>query len=180
MKVDASERLIYELMDESHANDLYELDQDPEVMRYITDGKISTWETINDVLIPRMLRYRNPELGWGIWRVALKDSNEFIGWVLVRPMNFFSQQRNDNDIELGWRFKRSTWGQGFATEAATQVMRALEQQCPPESFSAIAIPDNHGSINVMTKLGMNYIKTDWHRDPIGDVKVVFYTRELGV
>jgi RimJ/RimL family protein N-acetyltransferase len=40
------------------------------------------------------------------------------------------------------------------------------------------MPGNAASINIMKKLGMSYIKTDIHRDPLGDEEVVYYTLEI--
>ncbi|NVJ50758.1 MAG: GNAT family N-acetyltransferase [Gammaproteobacteria bacterium] len=178
MKIPNSERLAFRLMDASDADELYELDQDPEVMRYVTKGEITTREKLNEIMLPRMASYRDEQKGLGIWRVATIDDNEFLGWVLARPMNFFNENRNDRDIELGWRFKRICWGKGYATEAAMQVMTALQHTLDLDAFSAIAEPENLASINIMKKLGMSYVKTDWIKDPLGDFHVAIYRREL--
>ncbi len=170
-----SERLSYALMDESHAEWLYQLDQDPEVMKYINGGKPSSRKDIQEIMLPRMASYRNPEKGWGLWMVSTIDGNDFIGWVLVRPMHYFNELRDDADWELGWRFMQKSWGLGYATEAAQAVISALKAQCSQHRFSAIAFPDNSASINIMKKLGMSYVKTGIHKDPLGDEEVVYYT-----
>ena len=48
---------------------LYQLDQDPEVMRFITGGNPSSMEQINNILVPRMESYSNEQKGWGLWQV---------------------------------------------------------------------------------------------------------------
>lgn len=166
-------------MDESDADLLFELDQDSAVMEYLTHGKPSSRAHIENVLIPRMQQYRNPDNGWGLWQVNLLESESFIGWILVRPMNFFSDDRNEADIELGWRFMQTSWGQGYATEAAKAVMMALHSQVGYHRFSAMAVPANTGSIRIMKKLGMSYQKTALHKDPLGDIQAVYYTVNLG-
>lgn len=175
VRIKNSERLSYALMDASDADQLHDLDQDPDVMKYINGGKISSWQDIQDIMLPRMASYRNPEKGWGLWKVTVTESQKFIGWILVRPMHFFSSDRDDSDWELGWRFKQSSWGRGYATEAALAVIAALNTQCHQHHFSAIAFPENQASINIMKKLGMHYVKTDIHKDPLGDEEVVYYT-----
>ena len=177
VKVLDSERLCYALMGPQDEDDLFDLDQDPAVMKYINGGKISSREHIQNVMLPRMAEYSNPEKGWGIWKVSLLDSNTFIGWILVRPMYFFDEQTAWDDWELGWRFKQSAWGKGYATEAARQVMQALQNHEDVNYFSAIAMPDNAASIGIMKKLGMRYIKTDLHKDPLGDEVVVYYSKD---
>ena len=153
---------------------LFQLDQDIEVMRYINGGKMTSREDIENVFIPRIAQYVNPEKGWGIWKVSKTEKNEFIGWVLVRPMDFFSASPQWDNLELGWRFMRKSWGHGYATEAALKIMQSLHQASSAKHFSAIALPDNHASINIMKKLGMKYLKTDLHKDPLGDLEVVYY------
>ncbi|GGD76544.1 GNAT family N-acetyltransferase [Lacimicrobium alkaliphilum] len=179
MLVQHSERLCYRLMDEDDDALLFELDQDPAVMQYITHGKTTSREEIRNTFIPRMLSYRNAEKGWGLWHVRIKEDDHFIGWILVRPMHFFSEQRDDQDIELGWRFKQSAWGKGYATEAARHITNAIiARDSSIRSISAIAMEDNLGSINIMGKLGMCFVKKDLHKDPLGDMEVVYYSKML--
>ena len=70
------------------------------------------------------------------------------------------------------------WGKGYATEAAQAVKNALIQETKPSYLTAIAEEDNLGSINVMKKLGMDYLKTDLHKDPLGDAELVYYQLKL--
>ena len=102
MKMNNSARLSYQLMTIDDAELLYQLDQDPEVMRFISDGNPSSRETIYNVLVPRMQKYLNSTKGWGIWQVNITETNEYIGWVLVRPMNFFSTSPEFDNLELFW------------------------------------------------------------------------------
>jgi RimJ/RimL family protein N-acetyltransferase len=52
-----SPRLAYRLMDGNDAPLLFELDQDPEVMRYLNDGKPSTREEIDAYFVPRVTAF---------------------------------------------------------------------------------------------------------------------------
>lgn len=174
MKVKNSTRLSYRPITADDAELLYQLDQDPEVMRYINNGKTTSMQEILDVYIPRLEQYRNLEKGWGLWKVSVIESGEFIGWILVRPMEFFSDSPQYSNIELGWRFFRSSWGKGYATEAAEAVKQSLQSLGYVRHFSAIAFEDNLASIKIMKKLGMRYLKTDIHHDPLGDEELVFY------
>jgi RimJ/RimL family protein N-acetyltransferase len=153
---------------------LYQLDQDPEVMRFISDGNPSSRETINNVLVPRMQKYLNSTKGWGIWQVNITETNEYIGWVLVRPMNFFSTSPEFDNLELGWRFFQTSWGKGFASEAAQHIKDVLAAKSEYKKFSAIADESNLASIGVMKKIGMSYIKTYLHVDPLFKCNVAYY------
>jgi len=178
MQVPDSERLSYALMGPEDAELLYELDQDQEVMRYINGGHMTTRQEVADIFLPRMAKYTHAEKGWGLWKVITRQDQQYIGWVLVRPMDFFSDQPQWHDIELGWRFKRVAWGQGYATEAARAVSQALIDLGEATHLSAIAMPGNAASIGIMKKLGMTYIKTGIHRDPLGDEEVVYYSKNI--
>ena len=172
-----SERLSYRLMTLEDGDLFYELDQDPAVMKHINGGKGSTREDIDNVALPRLAKYLDPQKGWGLWQVNLKEQQQFLGWILVRPYLFFTAQPQWHNLELGWRFKQVTWGKGYATEAAQHILNAFQAQSDATHFCAIAEQDNVGSIAVMKKLGMQYVKSYTHHDPMGDWDVVYYEIE---
>jgi len=178
MIVDNSSRLKYRVMTAKDAELLYQLDQNPNVMKYINGGKITSQDDIQNISLPRMKSYTNVDSGWGLWKVSLAHSSEFIGWVLVRPMNFFSDEIEYDNLEIGWRFKQEAWGKGYATEAAETLKQALITLGAVKKLSAIAMENNQASINIMKKLGMKYLKKDIHKGPFGDQKIVFYQLEL--
>lgn len=178
MKIANSSRLSFKLIDENDIEFLFMLDQDPEVMRYINGGEMTSRENIKNKFIPRLNDYKNIKKGWGLWKVTITQSQQEIGWVLVRPMDFFSDSPIWDDIELGWRFSRSSWGKGYGTEAAIAIRDALAKHPENKRFSAIAMQDNIGSIGIMKKLNMDYIKTYTHSDSqLGDLDVVLYRAE---
>lgn len=175
VKVIDSERLTYRLLGSDDAELLYELDQDPEVMRFISDGVLTSKDKILNVFMPRLMSYTDPTQGWGMWGVFSKISGDYLGWILVRPMHFFSETPQFDDIELGWRFKQQSWGKGIATEAAKKIMDTLQEQTDIKIFSAIAVTENYASIRIMQKLGMTFVSSGIHKDPLGDMHVDTYS-----
>ncbi|WP_440876369.1 GNAT family N-acetyltransferase [Thalassotalea sp. PLHSN55] len=178
MEVNDSQRLTFELVTEKDTLLLHQLDQDPEVMRYLNGGKPSSMATIVDAFMPRVAAYTKPSKGWGLWKVTIKASNSFIGWILVRPMEFFSDHPEFDNLELGWRFMQSSWGKGYASEAAIAVRDALIKHGNISALSATAIDENTGSIAIMKKLGMTYLKTFPFQAPHGEVTAVYYQLRL--
>jgi RimJ/RimL family protein N-acetyltransferase len=174
MNIGNTNRLSFRLLTVEDAELLFELDQDPEVMRHLTNGKLTSKEDISRVFIPRMEAYRDSQKGWGLWGVFLKDNSEFIGWILVRPMEFFSDKPEFDNLELGWRFKQSSWGKGYASEAAQHVKDTLAMNNKIKAFSATALAGNLGSIGVMNRLGMSHVKNYVHHDSSGDNAAVYY------
>ncbi|MDC3188374.1 GNAT family N-acetyltransferase [Pseudoalteromonas elyakovii] len=174
MNIARTARLSFRLMDENDAELLYELDNDPEVMKHLTRGKVSTMQTIKEVFIPRLNAYKNEQKGWGLWQVNITEGNTFIGWVLVRPMGFFDQP-DFSDLEIGWRFKKMSWGKGYASEAALAIAKAVSELEEVKSLSATALKDNLGSIKVMEKLGLKFVKNYTHKDEQGELPAVLYS-----
>lgn len=175
MLISSSSRLSYHFIDETDQDFLFQLDQDPEVMKHLNGGTPTPLKTIENTFIPRLNAYRNKDKGWGLWKITIIESQQDIGWVLVRPMGFFTDNPSVDDIELGWRFMQSNWGKGYATEAAIHIKTILSQQPENKYFSATALVDNTSSIGVMKKLGMKYINTYKHSDnDLGESKAVLY------
>ncbi|MCF6194735.1 MAG: GNAT family N-acetyltransferase [Kangiellaceae bacterium] len=161
-------------MTEKDADLLFQLDQDSEVMKYINGGKLSSREQIERISLPRIKSYTNQAKGWGLWKVTLTETTEFFGWILVRPMDYFSYKPQYQNLELGWRFNRRSWGKGYATEAAIALKQSIIQKGAVSKLSAIAMEDNHASIKIMVNLGMQYVKTYTHKDTAGGMEVVLY------
>lgn len=178
MNTPVTKRLNFKLMDEHDWPLLFELDQNPAVMQFLTRGIPTSLDKIKNEGIPLMLEYKNELKGWGLWAISIKPSNTFIGWVLIRPMHFFSDKPNFSDIEIGWRFKQQSWGNGYATEAAKALCDELAKQADVKKISATAITDNLGSINIMKKLGLTFIKSYTHTDEHGDLPAVLYAKTL--
>ena len=88
-----------------------------------------------------------------------------------------------DNLELGWRFKRESWGYGFASEAAHAVAEAVARHAaafatPVQAFSALAVPDNLPSIAVMKRLGMQFVSQRLHQDPMWTAEIVEYRKTL--
>jgi RimJ/RimL family protein N-acetyltransferase len=161
-------------MTQNDAKALWELDQDPAVMHFLNGGKPTSMETINDIFLPRMKAFSDITKGWGIWQVSNNMTQEYLGWILVRPMDFFTNTPKLRDIELGWRFFKKTWGKGYATESAITIKDSIISQANVDYISATALEKNYASIAVMKKIGMNFNKKYIHKGPIGDLNAVHY------
>jgi len=174
MRILDSERLSYELMGQNDGELLFQLNQNPDVMRFINGGKPESMDQINAFYLPRLKEFTHEGNGWGLWKVLKKKDNAFIGWILVRPIDFFTDHPQFNNIEIGWRFFKDTWGKGYATEAAQNIVNVLSQTENIHFLSAIALEENLMSISIMKKLGMCFIEKKEYKELQGEHFTVYY------
>ncbi|MCH9691158.1 MAG: GNAT family N-acetyltransferase [Gammaproteobacteria bacterium] len=179
MRIENSLRLHYRMLDEDDRDFVFQLNKNPEVMRYINGGKPTSREEVVRDFMPRLNAYKDVDKGWGVWKVSVIATQESIGFIIVRPMNFFSDAPSFEDLEFGWRFLQPSWGKGYATEAALHIKKIFSKLPEYKYMSAIAEPENKASIRVMEKMGMQYIKSYTHCDTqLGEFDVVLYRLEL--
>jgi RimJ/RimL family protein N-acetyltransferase len=117
---------------------------DPEVMRFIPTGADrSMGETTK-----RLARYIEHQTlhGFSKWIIRERASGQAIGdagLVLLEDVG---------KIDLGFRFARSYWGRGLATEAASAWVRAAFVDFGLDRLTAFAHPENLASLRVLQKL----------------------------
>jgi RimJ/RimL family protein N-acetyltransferase len=136
------------------AQRLFELDGDPEVMRYLSGGSPTPFDLIRDEILPRFISYSDRAPWAGVWVVLARESGEFLGWVSLRPGPHLA-----DGGDLGARFIRSAWGKGLATEAASALIeRAFSELGMPRTFGT-TYEFNLGSRRLMEKLGMRLVRS---------------------
>jgi RimJ/RimL family protein N-acetyltransferase len=122
---------------------------DPQVMEFLLP--LPT-RADSDAMAERV-KTRIAENGWGLWAVEHKASGEFAGFtgLNVPPATLpFSPC-----VEIGWRFARQWWGQGFATEAARGALQVGFDRLGLEEIVAFTGVGNLRSAAVMERLGMH-------------------------
>jgi len=71
---------------------------------------------------------------------------------------FFPDINGQAEVEIGYRLARSTWDQGYATEAAKAVCDYAFTMLGIKRLIAMIDPSNVSSIRVAEKIGMHYEK----------------------
>ncbi|KIQ29630.1 GCN5 family acetyltransferase [Variovorax paradoxus] len=122
---------------------------DPQVMEFLLP--LPT-RADSDALIER-IKARIEENGWGFWAVEHKAKGEFMGFtglnVPLATLPF------SPCVEIGWRFARHAWGQGFATEAARGVLQVGFERLGFAEIVAFTALGNLRSAAVMERIGMH-------------------------
>lgn len=58
------------------------------------------------------------------------------------------------DYEVGWHLRKASWGKGYATEAAREIINYGFNVLQLPVIYAVVKPENHASVKVTQRLGM--------------------------
>jgi RimJ/RimL family protein N-acetyltransferase len=150
-----TERLLFRKFTMEDAPLIYELNLDPEVIRYTLDPIKDinhAKEVLEQVILPQYSLYNH-----GRWAIQIKSestpslSGGFIGWSGLKS------RPERNEIDLGYRFIKAAWGKGYATESALACIRYGFENLHLKRIVGRALPGNKASIRVLEKCGMTFI-----------------------
>lgn len=145
-----TERLLLCTFSEKDAQLIYDLNLDPAVTQYTGDpikDLHHASQVLEQVILPQYTLYNH-----GRWAVYTKLNLEFIGWCGLK-----TRPERNNEIDLGYRFFKHTWGKGYATEAAFACLKYGFEKLNHQRIVGRAMPENIGSIRVLEKCGMQYV-----------------------
>lgn len=125
---------------------------DPEVMRFIGNGSTRTAEQASRAIDHFERDWE--ERGFGLFAVELNETGALIGFTGLSRPDFLPEVLPS--IEIGWRFARSYWGNGYATEAATEALSFGVTTLGITDIVSICQAGNDASKRIMQKLGMTF------------------------
>jgi len=156
-----TERLLLRRFTEDDVDNLFDLDSDPEVMRFLSGGKPTPRDVIQNETLPRFLRSYTRLEGPGVWAAIEKSTGAFLGWFALRP----TEGADPDEVELGYRLRKSAWGKGYATEGSRALVRKGFTELGVQCLIATTDRVNHASRRVMEKAGLTLIRTFRFDDP---------------
>ncbi len=123
--------------------DLLDLDDDPDVIRYVGPTppraeREMDWRKVIETINQRP-----------VLTIRSRETDEFMGWAFLRPY-----KDDSGDWELGYRLKKAAWGQGIGTEVGQALMAWGWAQPQIQTIVAVYELENTASLNIMIKLGM--------------------------
>lgn len=151
----SSERLLFRELVENDKADIFELDADPEVHRYLGNHPINSMEEASNTI--QHVRRQYIENGIGRWALEVKASGECIGWCGYKIEN--REWKTGPYMDLGYRLKRKHWGKGYGFEAASCCLTYGFEQMELKEICAAADIDNRASNRIIQKLGLEWKKT---------------------
>lgn len=145
----------------SDAEAMFELNSDPEVMKYTGDVSFKSLKQTKSFIANYPDYKKN---GFGRNAVILKETGEFLGWCGLKKLP-------DGTVDIGYRFLKRHWNKGYATESAKAMIDLGFKHYGLTEIIGNAAIENPASIRVFEKLDMSYITT---RDYDGLGEAVLY------
>jgi RimJ/RimL family protein N-acetyltransferase len=177
-----TERLLLRRFTQSDVANLHDLDGDPEVMRFVNGGKPVSRDVIREETLPRFLRAYERFEGFGVWAAIERSTGKFVGWFEFYPR----KDAVPEEVELGYRLRRSAWGKGYATEGSRALIRKGFTELGVQRVVAETMAVNAASRRVMEKAGLKYVRTfhqEWPEriegDEHGDVEYALTKTDWG-
>lgn len=99
------------------------------------------------------IRSSQDQNGFSFWAVERKSDGALLGYCGLKPTNLPGTPVAD-DVEIGWRLREDAWGQGYAREAAEEVLAWAWANLDCQRIVSFTIPANEPSWKLMERIGM--------------------------
>jgi len=140
-------RLYAERLTPAHFDSIRAMDADAKYMALL--GGTRTESQTREYLARNLKHW--DEHNCGLW-ILRDDAGAVAGRCVLRHLDV----EGTDEVELGYGFHTSYWGQGLATEIATELLRLGRTELKRESLVAITRPENLRSQRVLIKTGLVY------------------------
>ena len=100
------------------------------------------------------LRLHCESPNFGYWAAIENDTGAFVGWFQFRLKTI-----PESGVEMGYRFNRSAWNKGYATEGCRALIAKGFSELGVEHVFARAMAANSASIRVLQKCGLTYLRS---------------------
>lgn len=145
-----TQRLRTRRLEETDLTQLLELQQNSEVMRYIT-GRPMTVEEVKQNLARDMEQYTADSPWITVMAITDKASGSFVGTIAL-------YKSQDMHWELGYRLLPVFWGKGYATECVKGVLDFVKVNLKMDCVYGTAACENLASIAVLENAGMTFVR----------------------
>ena len=146
-----TERLVLRELTSEDVALLADLDSDPAVMQYITNG-VATPRTEVARQIATLITEYVEHPGLGRWAAIERASGVFVGWFALSPTP-------PGAAELGYRLRSAYWRRGLGSEGASALVRMAFEDVGLDRVWAQTMAVNVGSRAVMARAGLRYVRT---------------------
>ncbi|MDB4111532.1 GNAT family N-acetyltransferase [Yoonia sp.] len=141
-----------------HAPYLNAINNEPQVMEFLTHGRPEPIEKTHATIA--RVRERWERLGYSWWAIIVRDTDSVIGAACVQNV----ANKAGAELEIGWRLATASTGHGYATEAGKAASDYAFDVISAAKVIAVADPKNIASHRVMERVGMTFRGIETHYD----------------
>ena len=151
-----TDRLLFRPLELSDAEDMFAMDKNPAVHKYLWQKPFETIEESIKVIEYVQAQYETNKIG----RLAtiIKETGEFIGWTGIKFVDNHIENGNTNFYDYGYRLNEKFWGKGYATEATKLWLDYGLNQMNIDKIHAYTHSENGPSNAVLKKTGMKFME----------------------
>jgi len=142
-------RLLLREFDIDDAQNFYELNLNPNVIKYTGNSAFKDVDEAKKFL-ENYSDYKKND--FGRWAVINKSTEEFLGWCGLK------YDKNLDETDIGFRFFEKFWNLGLATESAKACLDYGFEKLNLKTIIGRVMKENEASIKVLEKIGLHYVK----------------------
>lgn len=146
-----TKRLSLTPVNESHSNDFFKMQLDPNMYEFVEEGALSLEEITKQASeMEKRVSPANPDMIWWNWLVY-NLQGEAIGKIDIAIFSL-------RDILMSYMFNSEFWQKGYAFEATTSVIDFVREQNIGVEFLELEIDHlNVASLALASKLGFRKV-----------------------
>jgi len=143
----ATSRLILRQFTTGDAAALHAVCSDRRTMRLVGDGMVLSSARCAEWIDESLGDYARR--GHGAWALYLAGEQEMVGYAGI------VSARRRNDPEIIYALQPRFWGRGLASELVPALLEHGFRTCGLKRLVATVRPENHASVRVLERAGMN-------------------------
>ncbi|MGK7895674.1 MAG: GNAT family N-acetyltransferase [Xenococcus sp. (in: cyanobacteria)] len=147
---------------EDELEELHQIWIQPEVRKYLWDDLVIPKTQTQEIITQSLIAFANKL--YGLWIARLINENNIIGF--TGYWQFFDPPQT----QLLYGLSPQYWGQGLATEMSRAMIDYGFKEYEFKTINASIDLENKSSIDVLKRLGMQYIK----QENIDGKETIFY------
>ena len=126
-----------------------ELLNTPAWLEFIGDRGVRTLEDAQQYIVNKFIRSYET-LGFGLYLLELKPDGKPIGTCGLLKRDVLE------DVDIGFALLPEYAGNGYAFEAASEIMKFASEELKLPRLAAITVSHNVNSIKLLSKLGLSF------------------------
>lgn len=151
-----TDRLLLRPLELSDAEDMFAMDKNPEVHKYLWQTPAKEIQEVIKVIDYVRSQYEKNNIGR--FATIIKETGEFIGWTGIKFVDDHTENGNTNFYDYGYRLNEKFWNKGYATEASIAWLHYGFNQMNINNINAYTHAQNGASNHVLQKVGMKFME----------------------